>query len=110
MWLHKIDIYKDEMETAITKSLLMNNVQKKKHKNKGREHILAVVGLEYVRLFIFQELFEQLGHPFVWYSTSQPSSPLHGFNIEYHPTAFALMMKDLAKTISLPPTVAIVAL
>ena len=53
------------METAITKSLLMNNVQKKKHKNKGREHILAVVGLEYVRLFIFQELFEQLGHPFV---------------------------------------------
>ena len=41
MWLHKIDIYKDEMETAITKSLLMNNVQKKNNKNKGQERTLV---------------------------------------------------------------------
>jgi hypothetical protein len=40
------DIYEEEMETVVTKSYLMNNHQKKdkKHKNKGREHILVVVG------------------------------------------------------------------
>lgn len=52
------------MVSTITKSLLTNNLQKNKnHRQKGQEHILAVIG-EHVHVFMYQELFEQLSQTF----------------------------------------------
>ena len=83
------------METTITKSQLMNNLLKnKKHKNKGRDHILVVVGLEYVH---FLELSEAFGQPFcqIFHVTSVIASAC--FLVQLTGAKKAICFKNLVK-------------